>query len=74
VGPAATQFGMLDDEADALGVSDPAHDRLDSALVRAVVGTGATLVVTPGAHDFVTDGIAALLRFDASARAYVRSA
>jgi hypothetical protein len=74
VGPTATQFGMQDGEADARGVSDPAHDRLDSALVRAVVGTGATLVVTPGAHDFVTDGIAALLRFDASAQEYVRSA
>lgn len=65
LGERPTDFGLDDAEADALGVTDPAHDRFDSALVRAVAGTGADLFVTPGAHDYVRDGIAALLRSDA---------
>ena len=63
VGAAATEFGLDDAEAGDLGVQAPAHDRFDAALVRAVVGTGARLVVTPGAHDYLPDGIGALLRY-----------
>ena len=33
-------------------------------LVRAVVGTGAQLAVTPNAHDYLPEGIGALLRYD----------
>lgn len=64
IGPDATLFGLDDSEAAAFGVTDVQHARFDSALVRAIVGTGASLLVTPGAHDYVADGIAALLRFD----------
>lgn len=68
-GPDATQFGLDDAEAQAFGVTDVQHVRFDSALVRAIVGTGASLLVTPGAHDYIEGGIGALLRFDPSARA-----
>jgi hypothetical protein len=69
IGPEPMQFGMDDAEAAAFGVTDVQHTRFDSALVRAVVGTGAALLVTPGAHDYLDGGIGALLRFDPSARA-----
>ncbi len=36
---------------------------VDAALVRAVVGSGAELVITPDPHSDVRDGIAALLRY-----------
>jgi phosphoglycolate phosphatase-like HAD superfamily hydrolase len=68
VGPQATQFGLEEAEAEAFGVREVQHDRFDSALARAIVGTGATLLVTPGAHGYLDGGIGALLRFDPAAR------
>jgi hypothetical protein len=64
VGPQPSEFGLDDAEAAALGLGTVEHDRYDAALVRAVVGTGAKMVVTPGAHEYLKDGIGALLRFD----------
>jgi ribosomal protein L7Ae-like RNA K-turn-binding protein len=64
VGPGATDFGIDESEPAALGVSSVQHDRLDAALVRAAVGTNARLVITPGAHGYLPEGIGALLRFD----------
>ncbi|HKC28246.1 MAG TPA: Vms1/Ankzf1 family peptidyl-tRNA hydrolase [Jatrophihabitans sp.] len=64
IGPLLTEFGLDDSEADAMGIDTVAHDRYDAALVRAVVGTGAKFVVTPGAHEYVKDGIGALLRYE----------
>ena len=64
IGPGPTDFGLDDAEAAALGIAEIDHDRFDAALVRAVVGTGAKLVVTPGAHDYLPEGIGALLRYD----------
>lgn len=64
VGPGATDFGLHDGEAADVGVTDVEHVRFDAALARAVYGTGARLLVTPGAHDYVQDGIGALLRYD----------
>jgi hypothetical protein len=64
VGPQLSEFGLDDAEAVALGLGAVEHDRYDAALVRAVVGTGAKLIVTPGAHEYLEDGIGALLRFD----------
>lgn len=66
VGPGPTDFGLDDSEAADLGVAEPQHDRLDAALVRAVHGTGANLLVTPGAHDYLPEGIGALLRYETS--------
>jgi hypothetical protein len=64
IGPGATDFGLDDAEAADLGVTSIEHERLDAALIRAVHGTGAQLVVTPGGHDYLPDGIGALLRYD----------
>jgi hypothetical protein len=64
IGPLLTEFGLDDSEAEAMGIETVAHDRYDAALVRAVVGTGAKLVVTPGAHEYIKDGIGALLRYE----------
>jgi hypothetical protein len=67
VGPEPLLLAGTDDELRALGVTDIQHDRLDAALVRALAGSGAGLVVTPGGHQYVEQGIAALLRYtDAS--------
>lgn len=67
VGPQAADFGLDDAEAGSVGVASVEHDRFDAALVRAVVGTGARLLVTPGAHDYLPDGIGALLRYSDAA-------
>jgi Bacterial archaeo-eukaryotic release factor family 2 len=64
IGPEPVQLGLQEDELHALGVAEPQRDRLDAALVRAVVGTGARLVTTPNAHDYLPEGIGALLRYD----------
>jgi ribosomal protein L7Ae-like RNA K-turn-binding protein len=64
VGPGMTDFGLDDAEAEATGVTSVQHDRLDAALIRAAVGTHARLVVTPGGHSYLPEGIGALLRFD----------
>jgi Bacterial archaeo-eukaryotic release factor family 2 len=45
------------------GVTDPEQDRLDSALVRAVAGSGADLLITPNAHSYLDGGLGATLRF-----------
>lgn len=63
VGPDPVQFGRSAAELHSLGIEEPLEDRLDSALVRAVVGTGARVVVTPNAHEYVRDGVGALLRY-----------
>jgi hypothetical protein len=65
IGQEATEFGLDENEIVQLGVaSPPVHDRFDAALVRAAVGTRAPLVITPGAHDYLPDGIGALLRYE----------
>ncbi|HVU92428.1 MAG TPA: Vms1/Ankzf1 family peptidyl-tRNA hydrolase [Jatrophihabitans sp.] len=63
VGPEPLQFGLDDGEAEAMGVAEIEHDRLDAALVRAAVGTNARLVITPGGHEYLAEGIGALLRY-----------
>ena len=63
VGRTPTEFGLAGSESTA--TEDPlGHDRYDAALVRAVVATGARLLVTPGAHEYLPDGIGALLRYE----------
>jgi hypothetical protein len=47
-----------------MGVGSPEQDRFDSALVRALAGSSAGLLITPNAHQYVQDGIGALLRYD----------
>jgi hypothetical protein len=64
IGPEPLQIGMAPEELTAMGVAQPEQVRFDAALLRAVVGSGADILVTPNAHDYVEDGIAALLRYD----------
>jgi hypothetical protein len=63
VGPTPTEFGLAGSEGTATedGLQE---DRYDAALVRAVLATGARLLVTPGAHEYLPDGIGALLRYE----------
>lgn len=64
IGPGPTDLALDRDDLTATGVTDITEDRLDAALLRAAVGTGANFVVAPGGHAFVEDGVGALLRFD----------
>jgi hypothetical protein len=62
-GATPTEFGLAGSESTA--AEEPAgNDRYDAALVRAVVATAARLLVTPGAHEYLPDGIGALLRYE----------
>ncbi len=69
IGPEPLQFGMSSEELTAMGVAEPQQARFDAALLRALAGSGADLMVTPNAHEYVDDGIAALLRYDDRASA-----
>lgn len=62
-GTAPTEFGLAGSE-DTAAEQPLGQDRYDAALVRAVVMTGARLLVTPGAHEYLPDGIGALLRYE----------
>lgn len=64
IGPRPTEFATTEDELTATGVREPRQDRFDAALLRAVVGTGARLVITPNAHEYLPEGIGALLRYE----------
>jgi hypothetical protein len=64
IGPEPLQVGLDRQELEAMGVESPQQDRFDSALVRALAGTSAGLLITPNAHHYVQDGIGALLRYD----------
>jgi hypothetical protein len=62
-GAAPSEFGLVGSEEGA--TEQPVgEDRYDAALLRAVVATGARLLVTPGAHEYLPDGIGALLRYE----------
>ncbi|MBV9594278.1 MAG: hypothetical protein JO147_10875 [Actinobacteria bacterium] len=64
IGPEPLQVGLSESELQAMGVEHPQRDRFDSAMIRAVVGGGAKLLITPNAHDYLDGGIAAILRYD----------
>lgn len=70
VGDGPEQLGMRREDLTALGVENAQEERADAALVRALAGTGAALLVVPGGADAdvrIADGIGALLRYaDAS--------
>jgi hypothetical protein len=64
IGPDALQLGLNREELESIGVTEPQQDRFDAALVRALAGSSAGLLITPNAHQYVPDGIGALLRYD----------
>jgi hypothetical protein len=67
VGPEPLQIALTEGELRDLGVQEPQQDRLDAALVRALAGSNAQILITPDAHNYIQDGVAALLRYtDAS--------
>lgn len=61
IGPAPLDVATSPE--DLVAVDEPRQVRFDAALIRAVAGSGAQLLVTPNAHRYVEDGIAALLRY-----------
>ncbi|MEP6851596.1 MAG: Vms1/Ankzf1 family peptidyl-tRNA hydrolase [bacterium] len=63
IGQGPLQLAATDEELADMGVSDPEHDRLDAALVRALAGSSAQILVTPDAHAYLDDGIGAVLRY-----------
>jgi phosphoglycolate phosphatase-like HAD superfamily hydrolase len=67
VGPEPLQVGTSEQELHDMGVDEPHEVRFDAALTRAAVGSGADIEVTPSGHNFLKDGIAALLRYDDAA-------
>ena len=64
IGPDPLQVATSAEELRDMGVAEPEQVRLDAALVRAVTGSGARLEVTPNGHQYLPEGIAALLRYD----------
>lgn len=71
VGPEPLQLGQSEHELCAMGVAQPQRDRLEAAIVRALSGSAAHILVTPDAHDYLPDGLGAVLRYtDASTPAW----
>ena len=62
-GPEPAQLALDPDQLRDLGVSRPVADRLDAVLVRAAVGTGASIVPVPADRLDLADGVGALLRY-----------
>jgi hypothetical protein len=63
IGPEPTQLARERSQLIDLGVPEPVQDRLDAAILRAIADSGGELVITPNAHDYLPDGVAALLRY-----------
>jgi hypothetical protein len=63
IGPEPAQIARVEAELIELGVQHPMQDRFDAALLRALAASGADLYLTPGPHEFVAGGIAAILRY-----------
>jgi hypothetical protein len=60
---AAKQIGVTREELASVGVESCWEEPADAALIRAVVGTGAELVVIPVDELALPDGLGALLRY-----------
>ncbi|MEV7235105.1 hypothetical protein AB0N06_14325 [Streptomyces sp. NPDC051020] len=56
-----TQLALTEAELVSFGVRAPREERADEALVRALVGTGAELVVVPESALRLSEGVGALL-------------
>ncbi|MFJ9822841.1 hypothetical protein ACIRSU_00525 [Streptomyces sp. NPDC101160] len=63
VGSRPTQLALTEAELLSFGVRAPREERADEALVRALVGTGAELVVVPEAELRLYEQVGALLRY-----------
>ena len=63
IGAEPLQLARDAEQVAMLGADDPVEVRLDAALVRAVAGSGAALLITPNAHGYLDQGIGATLRY-----------
>ncbi|MFI6416806.1 hypothetical protein ACIBG6_05145 [Streptomyces sp. NPDC050842] len=63
VGSLPTQLALTEAELTSFGVRAPREERADEALVRALVGTRAELVVVPESELGLYEGVGALLRY-----------
>lgn len=63
VGPGPLDLALSREDLVATGIDTPQEVRLDAALVRAVAGSGAQLLITPNGHQYVAEGVGALLRY-----------
>lgn len=63
IGPEPVHLGLTAEELAEMGVSDPDRDRLDAALVRAAVGTDASIVTLAAGQLEIRDGVGATLRY-----------
>jgi hypothetical protein len=63
IGPEPTQLARERSQLIDLGVRELVEDRLDAAILRAAAESGGDLVITPNAHDYLPNGVAALLRY-----------
>ncbi|WP_405358824.1 hypothetical protein OG535_05545 [Kitasatospora sp. NBC_00085] len=63
VGVAPEQLGLTQREMQALGIGSSWEVPADAALIRAIVGTGADLIVIPHDELPLDDGLGALLRY-----------
>ncbi|MER5917809.1 hypothetical protein ABT124_47885 [Streptomyces sp. NPDC001982] len=69
-GPASGQLALTEQELRSYGVQDTREERADAALARALVGTGAELVVVPERELRLGEGVGVLLRYaDPASRA-----
>ncbi|MBT2407578.1 MULTISPECIES: hypothetical protein [unclassified Streptomyces] len=62
-GPRPTQLALAEEELVSFGVRAPREEPADEALVRALVGTAAELVVVPEEELGLDEGVGALLRY-----------
>jgi hypothetical protein len=62
-GPEPTHIASSATDLEAFGVRSPQEAPANSALIRALVGTGAELVAVPRTTLPLEDGIGALLRY-----------
>lgn len=62
-GPQPTQLALTEEELVSFGVRAPREEPADEALVRALVGTAAELVVVPEDELALDEGVGALLRY-----------
>ncbi|WP_329190242.1 hypothetical protein [Actinacidiphila glaucinigra] len=63
VGPRPTQLALTEEELRHCGVDNPRQERAGVALLRALVGTAAELVVVPQQRLRLREGVGVLLRY-----------
>ncbi len=63
VGPEPGQIALAEQELRSYGIREVREERADAALVRALVGTRAELVLVPERELWLSEGVGVLLRY-----------